>query len=1154
MSRLLLALGCTAALLTLLSTGALAQSASELEVDHALTSDFPTPHTDWARPYAGGKTRVLFFTTGHNTAPRECVELMQRFDLQAQAVFYATIVDSPQAHWHGGDLGEQRMLKLLDQPWDCYVFLGIGLDKMNAEEQYKLLRPVANGAGLVLSGADDPRVLLDKNRLQPLPAFLSEAAGPVGEAFRIGKGRGLRLPGRPEIGYYPGWEAAYDYWQERLGRAVLWAAGKEPKATVELQLPAEVKPQDPQDPRVGPPSLAYRLVGAPPTEGLRAEVRFRKAGRPALFETRDLRPPYDRARKEWLTTGQGAGDYHADVRILGPKGVVAWATAPYKVTSTVNVSEVKLNVGWGEVGDHITGSVALAGPVPKVLLLVELYDRRERLLKRKVMRATEEPRDFDFTIEPWMPMLVRVEAKLYSSDGAGAEIASAYKYFHVVKRNRGQFNFLIWDTPNGTLAPYAEEMLARTGMTLQLRGGTPQDFVAAYDVAWVPYTTRILSSSKTPEGIMQPFCWNDAAKVAKAVTDLAEQNRGARQHGVFVYSLGDENDTLGCCLSPQCAQAYRSYLRETYGTLEALNREWGTAFKGWDEVGLSKADDNEEANSLKERNYPRWFDRQAFKSYNYVQYCVKHAQAYEAIDPEAKTGFEGAGTFAGGDDLDLIVRSLKFWSPYPGTADEVVRSIAPRQMPRANWMGYTKDADSLLGQYWRMVTRDMDAVWWWRWDCIGAFHGWLAPDLRPYPAVQEIIKDTQVMRDGLGDLLLRSHYQDDGIAVLYSYPSVFAHKLDDGASYGGYEGEHIATQQLLRDLGLQFRYVTDRQLRLGEFDKSKFKLLLLPRADALGDREAQVIREFAQGGGIVIADVRPGLYDDHCKPREHGVLDDLFGVQTANGPAKIVSVPFQGAEMKVKVDPGVQVVSAPPPDTVEGVPIRISRAVGSGAAELLNGDISLIKWINWLSAQRPGSGLPPYTHPPVLGGLQPALKVSTPDGGHLDGVEVTRWRDGDLQLVSLFRQGGKSEPAQVTLPDVRYVYDLRNGKPLGIRTEFTTQIIPNRASLFAVCEQAVPTPKLTLDRPTAQLGSVVKATLSVPGAKGLYAFRLRAKAEGAPAEWLNRNVIAGAEPVTLDLPLALNDPTGKWQISVVELFTGRATTVSLDVKGGGEEL
>ena len=50
----------------------------ELDLEQALTLDVATPHTDWARPYARGKIRVLFFTSCENSNPRECVELMQR--------------------------------------------------------------------------------------------------------------------------------------------------------------------------------------------------------------------------------------------------------------------------------------------------------------------------------------------------------------------------------------------------------------------------------------------------------------------------------------------------------------------------------------------------------------------------------------------------------------------------------------------------------------------------------------------------------------------------------------------------------------------------------------------------------------------------------------------------------------------------------------------------------------------------------------------------------------------------------------------------------------------------------------------------------------------------------------------------------------------
>lgn len=41
---------------------AFCQDVAALEVDHALTFEVQTPHIDWAKPYARGKTRVLFLS------------------------------------------------------------------------------------------------------------------------------------------------------------------------------------------------------------------------------------------------------------------------------------------------------------------------------------------------------------------------------------------------------------------------------------------------------------------------------------------------------------------------------------------------------------------------------------------------------------------------------------------------------------------------------------------------------------------------------------------------------------------------------------------------------------------------------------------------------------------------------------------------------------------------------------------------------------------------------------------------------------------------------------------------------------------------------------------------------------------------------------
>ena len=61
--------------------------------------------------------------------------------------------------------------------------------------------------------------------------------------------------------------------------------------------------------------------------------------------------------------------------------------------------------------------------------------------------------------------------------------------------------------------------------------------------------------------------------------------------------------------------------------------------------------------------------------------------------------------------------------------------------------------------------------------------------------------------------------------------------------------------------------------------------------------------------------------------------------------------------------------------------------------------------------------------------LQPALELDRPDGTPVNGVEVVRWRTGQIDLVALF--GRVKGQARVRLPAPRFVYDLRRRRALG---------------------------------------------------------------------------------------------------------------------------
>ncbi len=1129
----------------------LAQDMAELEVDHNVDTRFVTPHTDWAVPYTLGTTRVLFFLNGRGTNPREVIELNQRFDFEPQMVFWARIIDRTDEQWHGAERGVQRMARLLARQWDAFVFLDISPTKVPVEQQYTIIKAVTDGAGLVLIGTQDKRVLKDKNQLKQLPAFLEDVAGAT--AFTVMQGRGVRLPSAPNIDYRPGWEVEYDQWNMRLGKAILWAARKEPKLSL------TVRPKAEELQRTTLPAAAAKLDWQGAKPGVTADVRLRRDdGRVVLTLKRVLDKP--QGTVDLNIPLLRSGRYHLDIVAREGDRVASFASTPLTVVCQRKVTKLTLDPDWAEIGRKLSGKVQLEGQgVAGERLIVSLIDPRDREVARQVVKAdgadganTAEGA-FSFTVEPWFPMLLEVRATLMDGDD---EVASAWQFARVVKRRRGRFNFVMWDTPRGNLAPWAERALAASGVTVHLNSGTPSPGIAAHEMAWIPYTTHV-RADLNDKGTMKPNCWNDEAAMQSHVDGVVEKQIASRRHGVFVYSLGDEIAVRGSCLSPHCLKAYRNYLREQYKNIAALNASWGSKYAAFDDVQLSKPDDNDEAESLRAGNFPRWFDRQAYQSYNFCKLCERFGQGFRRIDPQSRCGFEGAGTFRRADDLDGFVRYNTFWSPYPGTADEVLRSIAPRDFPRANWMGYTKDADTLLEKYWRMITRGCDAVWWWRWEALGRFHGWLAPNLDPYPAVDEILQDTQIVRDGLGDLLLNSTMQTDGVGILYSQPSAYAAKVQVSATYGSYEGNHNAFHNALRGLGLNFLYFTDRQMRLGEVDLSKFKVVILPMTQAMSELEAKMLRDYVHGGGLLIADVRPAIYDGHVKPLAIGQLDDLFGIKRTSVAGAIIAdglvkVPTPGGKLeplsleKLRVDTGVQATTAVAAGSADKVPLLLSNDFGKGRAVLLN--LAMAGFPATGAHDTPELAADLLRRMLGRAGLTPPLALTGANGRRLRNVEITRWTNGPVQIVSLFRHHGQAEAVKLNLPQPLYVYDIKSQKDLGKQQAVSLTLTPYRAMFHALSPRPLEGVQLKAV-PSVAPGGVQRVTLTSTLPEGQQAVKLRVELpDGKPADWCDATIVTDKRGTVVDVPVAHNDPLGIWTINATELYTGKTTTVRFAVK------
>jgi hypothetical protein len=309
-----------------------------------------------------------------------------------------------------------------------------------------------------------------------------------------------------------------------------------------------------------------------------------------------------------------------------------------------------------------------------------------------------------------------------------------------------------------------------------------------------------------------------------------------------------------------------------------------------------------------------------------------------------------------------------------------------------------------------------------------------------------------------------------------------------------------------------------------------------------------VIREFVEDGGVVVADVRPGIYNGHCKPLADGMLDDVFGIDASGRAPAAISTATVGdlTVENAKVDPTISLTTASASGDADGTPVWIENRFGDGAAVLLNMDAGSFPKISTVDAPPAADELAQRLIS-RSGAHAPPVDLQGEDGLRLQDIEVVRWQDGANEIMALFRTSGTRELATIDLPQARHVYNLRTGEDLGMVDRFQAEIIPMRATFLALLPGEMPQPRLTLADESVSRGEVATASLSVPGANSLYAFRIRVHANGEHLEWLDDVIVTGPDPAEIELPVAINDPAGDYEVQAIELFSNSGPTATLRV-------
>ncbi|MBM3472901.1 MAG: hypothetical protein FJX75_06505 [Armatimonadetes bacterium] len=1160
-----------------------------------VTTKLETPHLTWAKPYARGPLRVLF-VTARTVAPREIVELWQRADIEftvftmAHSGLMSFESDAGAAPYdlavEGTSIEEktEELLGKLEREYDAFVFANASLDVLPTEAQYKILKRVSEGAGLLFTFGRQTRLALfskpiteDRERIltgAPLSGldFLNspetltalnaktpeELPDRLVETFAFKQGRIAVLNwGAGSSTYYGGhgltppetyslnWPANCEEYLSLVFRTLLWTVpAKQPQVWFGAAL-ADGAHFD----RAGPtPRLSIELHATKPLQvTIETEVRD-KTNAPEFAAKQGAALQNGVTNLEVELPRLKAGGHFAHLIVRSDAGIENWATVGFVVDSALSLTAFGADSEFHERGEPTTVNATLSQGAPAgAKLRISLTDTAGRVyLKQDTPFPVGQT---TASLQVSLDGACTIASKLHGELIVGDEVYDARDQFlFVPRRTSDEFRTVLWGgvgCGNTGLGWLAYQSLRRAGFNAILAhpssDGSQERSFALNDFPLVSYSYRVMGGAdekgwRKDHWVkdVEDGCFYNPELQQKAKESCVGRTQPAIPYGPTLYSLGDENYfDYASGFSPIGQQAFREYLKRHYASLEELNRVWGTQYKDWAEVQLLKREE-----ALKQNLWPLIHEHMGFNETEYADYHHFLVAALKEADPHARVGAEGSVP----GDLEKTLEGMDIWGPYSDKlGNELLRSLAKTDLVRGNWWGgYVGSHGGRTGALplWKQLLGGAvnTSLYF---AAIGS-EGMLTTDLSYADFFEQTLPELREIYGGMGQLISSAEVPADGIAILWSQAT--EHSATLFSSLGSPSASQGNLLGLLDNAGYGYRYVTTHMVEAGAL-KQGYRVLFLPASQAISDAEAQAIRDFANAGGVVIADTACGLLDGHCRPlwvnargAWRGQLDDLFGLTRSSEPKPVsatgaVSATFEGhtlqlADFPFRLDASLSGTPGALGQVGEQ-PVFIGRSVGRGRAILLN------------------FPFPTPEHPQGVGlvrgllgaaGLTPACKLTD-----AKGYFFRRFRQGDLTLIGVVRLTETAGDTTLKLAERAYLYDVRAGKALGKADAVSLARKDPAVRLFAALPAAVG--KVTVQAPAeAKRGETVAVRVRLDSGAAKPAGRLlRVQAlrpNGEECLVYRAFLTLTTNETEARVPFALNDPGGAWTIVATDVATG----------------
>ena len=1182
-------------------------------------------------------------------------------------VFHSSLTGTVGRAWKLTDQKstEDIFRRKLAKDYDCIVVANIRWDSLPDWVRKEILTKVGNGTGLVCrlhDQEDNSLAAAIEKPVSPLPTFsaspfttisgfkgskdFSELAERYLRFATIGKGRVVRLVNLPSpydsyladslqiltpecqspFPYF--FTTHYEYHLAFVGQLLRWASDRTPGCRVTSDVPTTSLRVD------EPKPISFSLVSDKAASfHLDFSLRDAESGDIVFSASKDVSLSPGRQTVSFEIEEPAGGSFFADLWVKREGKTVDYGSQFVLALGPISISDLVLEKDAFETTETIKGRVSITEPGAELKVHIGQWDNHGRLVAEQVIPASAA-KELRFELQPASPLTVlqTIEARLIRN-GRTLDMQRRRFTYRDLFPPKDDVLSVIWQnfTGNSFLNPLLAQVYRANGFDawttqspgadgmLLFGGGALQSNLYNAPTIYGRGTTErnpiitelsLQNQSRTTQfGLARVPCLTDPVFLKAAKITYSEFGEFFEPISPAYLNLGDEcmfaphgsNEDL--CFSETCVRDFQDFVRSEYGSIEAVNAEYGASYKSFTEVvpvPLDKA-------MADPRLVPLWIDHRRHADVVWARHVGRVREWVTGAAPGVRVGYEGSGDTGHGPTNGALtatdyyrlahamdVNGTYYW---PFQLDSVRDFSAPGTLIGGGW----------FGGYPQMLRANHDPVAqvWWTWNTLfrGANSIWVyagtdnacwsvvAPDFSFHDYFQATLKQIAILKEGAGKLLMSHTRAHDGVAVLYSPSSMLLASLTDGMPDFW---DSVASMPLvLQEALLQYRIVASEQVEAGELRKGGYRLLYLPFCQALSAQEVKAVLDFAQQGGVVLADIRPAVADEHGRSLTAGALDALFGVNqnTAQAAPVIGAVDIldkrlaavDGPMPALRLDGSLAVAGGHAMAKMDNVPAVVVNDFGRGKGILLNMSLvdyiasakdsnarfsdqaiaekttRLLRAVLNLAGIHPEIDVEPYVpgfhlhrfhaDQATLAGLlwdAPAFQPGAPR------LEPFHPESGARDSQQLAQMAGERRTVRLLLDDKKHLYDVLGGEYLGFADGVQRTIQPGMPQLLAALPYKTEGLRIRLQSNTVKVGDILDCEMTIIAAgnarAGRHVLRLQfTDPTGDIARHYTVKATAANGKALVSVPLALNEKIGRWRLQVRDVMTGLTGETAFEV-------